>query len=105
MYDCHLISKLKAEYRIPKRTLYNWKEQPEVDIDWRPYNKRKRSDKTFSAEQEQSISNFIKTNMIDQHKHFQDADFTKLVYSTTNEEGINRKDFRCSHHFVSDFKT
>lgn len=54
---------------------------------------------------DQSISNLIKTNIIDQHKHFQDADFTKLVYSTTNEEGIDLRDFRYSHHFVSDFKT
>ena len=103
-YDCHLIRDLKSQFKVPERTLYHWQEKHENDKDWRPYSKRKRSDKTFTDEEEKAISDFVEKNIILPHRHFQDDDFRKLVFSTSNEEGIDLKDFRCGHSFVTNFK-
>ena len=100
LYNCHLIAELSRKHNIPIRTLYNWQHKIEGNDEWRPYKKRRRSDRKLTDDQENNIADFIEKNYVDQHKHFNDSSFAKLAYSLD----YSIRDFKCSHNFISDFK-
>lgn len=106
----NVITDLHKRYLIPVSTLYSWNRRLTFNPSWRPYNNRINHgthNRIFTDKEEQSLANYIKENIINQHYHFTDRNFIYLANQAFQDKYRNietKKEFKISHHFIQDFK-
>ena len=73
-----LITKLNKKNNVPPSALYRWLQKIRRDPLWRPYNgsiNHGMRHRIFTDDEEQSIADFIRINIISNHYHFTDRNF------------------------------
>jgi hypothetical protein len=92
--------------KIPRTTLYQWKEQWEEDSSWRPWAPEGRGahHRIFTDDQETDIVDEIIIQHILPGRIFNAHDFRLLAMRKFLELGGESDQFQCSDHFIYDFK-
>jgi hypothetical protein len=93
--------------KIPKATIYRWKNTWELDPSWRPWHTKLNHGihhRLFNDQEEAEIIHVIVSEYLDQGCLFTNATFAALASEKWEELGRNPGEFKCSHHFICDFK-
>jgi hypothetical protein len=92
--------------KLPHAVLYDWKRQWENDRDWRPWKLQVHGEanRTFTDEQESELADTILTEYIAPGKQFVASTFRELAQRLYVSAGGNTDDFKCSDHFIHDFR-
>lgn len=109
-YQAPGIRELSRRTGIPIASISRWHSLWLVDHSYRNYNYEAKgtTKRIFTVEEEQSIAEFIRSNVIKAGVYFTDEDFRDLIMNAyllkyLDEDSIPR-DFRASNGFIWDFK-
>jgi hypothetical protein len=93
--------------RIPQVTVFKWKAHWEADKTWRPWNMKENHgshNRQFTDAQEAEIATRIITEYIEVGRLFTCGTFEALITEYLAHLGRDPAEFKCSHHFIQDFR-
>ena len=107
--DCHLISQLSSQSKVPKRTLYNWEKQLKANPDWKPYeNHYLQCNRLFTDVEEQGMADYVRSNYTHLGHLFQDRNFINVANQAFQlkffDEEAPTDYYQFSTHFIFNFK-
>jgi hypothetical protein len=105
--SCSFQNEVLVIAKIPKATIYRWKYKWDRDPFWRPWNMKLNhgiQHRLFSDEEEAGIIKIIVSEYLNQGRLFTSTTFAAVAAEKWEELGRNPSEFRCSHHFIADFK-
>jgi hypothetical protein len=93
--------------KIPKNTIYRWKNAWELNPSWRPWDTKYNHGnhhRLFNTKEETEIAHVIVSQYLDEGHLFTSATFAAVAVEKWQELGRDPDQFKCSHHFIQDFK-